>query len=120
MPCGCVLLRRSGGSDMAIPIIYNIRSVRARWTSAIVAVFGIAGTVGVFVAMLSLARGFQATLISSGSSSNAIILRAGSGTELSGSLPLDQVKVIEDKPGVARSANGPLVTPEVVVVAAFP
>ena len=28
---------------MAIPIIYNFRSVKARWTSAIVAVLGIAG-----------------------------------------------------------------------------
>ena len=44
---------------MAVPIIYNLRSVKARWTSAIVAVLGIAGTVGVFVAMLSLARGFK-------------------------------------------------------------
>ena len=52
---------------MAIPVVYNFRSVRARWTSAIVAVAGIAGTVGVFVAMLSLARGFRATLVSSGS-----------------------------------------------------
>ena len=42
---------------MAIPVVYNFRSVKARWTSAIVAVLGIAGTVGVFVAMLSLARG---------------------------------------------------------------
>lgn len=105
---------------MAIPISYNLRSVKERWLSALVAVFGIAGTVGVFVAMLSLARGFQATLISSGSSSNAIILRSGAVTELSGSVPLDQIKVVEDKPGIARSANGPLVTPEVVVVAAFP
>jgi putative ABC transport system permease protein len=30
------------------------------------------------------------------------------------------VKIVEDAPGVARSADGPLVTPEVVVVAAFP
>ena len=52
---------------MAIPVIYNVRSVKARWTSAIVAVLGIAGTVGVFVAMLSLARGFKATLVASGS-----------------------------------------------------
>ena len=51
---------------MAIPVVYNLRSVKARWTSAIVAVLGIAGTVGVFVAMLSLARGFRATLVSSG------------------------------------------------------
>ena len=105
---------------MAIPVVYNVRSVRARWMSALVAILGIAGTVGVFVAVLSLARGFQATLVSSGSSSNAIILRQGSGNEMSGSVSLDQVKIAEDKPGVARNANGPLVTPEVVVVAAFP
>ena len=37
---------------MAIPLIYNALSVRARWTSTIVAVLGIAGTVGVFVWML--------------------------------------------------------------------
>ena len=105
---------------MAIPVVYNVRSVRARWMSALVAVLGIAGTVGVFVAVLSLARGFQATLVSSGSSSNAIILRQGSGNEMSGAVSLDQVKIVQDKPGVARNANGPLVTPEVVVVAAFP
>ena len=33
---------------MAIPVIYNLRSVRARWVSSIVAVLGIAGTVGCF------------------------------------------------------------------------
>jgi putative ABC transport system permease protein len=105
---------------MAIPVVYNFRSVKVRWLSALVAVFGIAGTVGVFVAMLALAHGFQATLVSSGSSSNAIILRSGAVTELSGSVPLDQIKVVEDKPGIARDAQGPLVTREVVVVAAFP
>ena len=35
---------------MAIPLIYNVRSARVRWVSAIVAVAGIAGAVGVFVA----------------------------------------------------------------------
>ena len=40
---------------MAIPITYNLRSLRVRWTSTVVAVLGIAGTVGVFVAMLALA-----------------------------------------------------------------
>ena len=50
----------------SVPVSYNLRSVKARWTSAIVAVVGIAGTVGVFVAMLSLANGFRATLVSSG------------------------------------------------------
>jgi len=105
---------------LAIPISYNLRSVRARWTSSVVAVLGIAGTVGVFVAMLSLARGFRATLVASGSAGNAIVLRAGATSEMMGAVSLDQIKVLEDEPGVARSANGPLVTQEVVVVAPFP
>jgi putative ABC transport system permease protein len=86
----------------------------------VVAVLGIAGTVGVFVAMLSLARGFRATLVASGSAGNAIVLRAGATSEMMGAVSLDQIKVLEDEPGVARSANGPLVTQEVVVVAPFP
>jgi putative ABC transport system permease protein len=105
---------------MAIPLVYNVRSVRQRWTSAIVAVLGIAGTVGVFVAMLAMARGFRATLVASGSPGNAIVMRAGSSSEMMSAMTLDQVKVVEDAPGVARAKSGPLVSPEVVVVAPFP
>lgn len=105
---------------MAIPIVYNLRSVRARWTSAIVAVLGIAGTVGVFVAMLSLAHGFKATLVSSGSENNAIIMRAGATSELTGGVALDSVKIIQDAPGIAHGSEGPLVTPEIVIVAPIP
>jgi len=105
---------------VAIPIIYNLRSVKARWTSAIVAVVGIAGTVGVFVAMLSLARGFKATLVSSGSPDNAIVMRAGATSEMTGGVGIDTVKIIQDKPGIARSADGPLMTPEIVLVAPIP
>ena len=105
---------------MAIPVVYNLRSVRQRWTSAVVAVLGIAGTVGVFVAMLSLAHGFKATLVSSGSPDNAMVRRAGSTSEMDSSVSLDQIKILEDAPGVARGANGPLVTAETVVIAPFP
>jgi putative ABC transport system permease protein len=106
---------------MAIPTSYNVRSVIARWPTAVVAVLGIAGTVGVFVAMLSMARGFQATLVASGSPQNAIVLRAGADSEMSSGVMLDQVRVIADAAEVARGEQGaPLATPEVVVVAAFP
>src|SRR5690349_22266511 len=98
----------------SVPVSYNFRSIRARWTSTIVAILGIAGTVGVFVAMLSLARGFRATHVASGSPGNALIMRAGSTTEMMGGITLDSVKLVEDKPGVARSVSGqPLVTHEV-------
>src|ERR1700687_2441008 len=119
-PCVCVLLTRSGGSEMAIPVVYNLRSVKARWTSAIVAVVGIAGTVGVFVAMLSLARGFRATLVSSGSEDNAIVTRAGATSEMTSGIGLDSVKILQDAPGVARGADGPLLTPEDVLIAPIP
>ena len=106
---------------MAIPLVYNLRSLRARWTSTVVAVLGIAGTVAVFVAMLSLARGFEATLVASGSERNAIVRRAGATSEMDSGVTVDQVRIMEDAPGVARGAgSGPLVSPEVVVVAAFP
>jgi putative ABC transport system permease protein len=105
---------------MAIPFVYNFRSVTARWTSSIVAVLGIAGTVGVFVAMLSLARGFRATLVASGSDDNAIVLRAGATSEMMSGIKLEDIKILQDAPGVARASDAPLVTSEVVVVAPFP
>jgi len=105
---------------MAIPLVYNVRSVKARWTSTIVAVVWIAGTVGVFVAMLSLARGFKATLVSSGSADNALITRAGATSEMTSGVSLDSVKIIQDAPGIARGADGPLLTPEAVLMAPIP
>ena len=104
-----------------VPISYNFRSIRARWTSTIVAILGIAGTVGVFVAMLSLAHGFRATLVSSGSPDDALVMRAGSTSEMMGGITLDSVKLVQDKPGVARDAAGqPLVTQEAVGVIPIP
>jgi putative ABC transport system permease protein len=105
---------------MAIPLIYNVRSVKARWTSTIVALVGIAGTVGVFVAMLSLARGFKATLVTSGSADNALITRAGATSEMTSGVSIDAVKIIQDAPGIARGSEGPLLTPEAVLMAPIP
>lgn len=106
---------------MAIPINYNIRSIMNRWPSTLVAVLSVAGTVGVFVVMLAMAQGFRATLVSSGSPRNALVLRGGANAEMMSVIMLDQAKVIDDAPGVARSASGdPLVSPEVVVIGAFP
>ncbi len=38
--------RAAEGLKMAIPVAYNLRSARERWSSSVVAVIGIAGTVG--------------------------------------------------------------------------
>ncbi len=106
---------------MAIPIIYNIRSIIIRWASNSVAVLGIAGVVAVFVAMLSMARGFEAALVSSGSPQNAMVRRGGSSSEMESVVTLSQVKVISDALGIAKGYDGnPLVSPEVIVIASLP
>ncbi len=106
---------------MAIPVTYNIRSVISRWPSTVAAVLSIAGTVGVFIVMLAMAHGFRAALVGSGSPQNVLMLRGGADSEMMSALLLDQVRVIADSPGVARSESGdPLVSAEVVVIGAFP
>lgn len=106
---------------MAIPFQYNLRSVIERWTSTIVAVVSIAGVVAVFIAVLALAYGFQKTLVSSGSPQNVIMLRGGATSEMESAVSLDQVRILQDINGIEMSSQGlPLVSSEVVVVAAFP
>ena len=105
---------------MAIPVSYNLLSAKERWTSSVVAVLGIAGTVGVFVAMLALARGFKATLTSSGQPQNAIVQRSGADNEMTSAITLEEVRIGEDAPQIARGPDGPLVSAEVVVIAAVP
>jgi putative ABC transport system permease protein len=105
---------------MALPLVYNLESVRARWTSTVVAVLGIAGSVGVFVAMLALAKGFEAALVAAGSEANIMVRRAGATSEMDSAITLEQLNVIEDSPAIARGPAGPVVSPEVVVVAALP
>jgi putative ABC transport system permease protein len=104
-----------------IPFAYNLESLRARWRSALVAVLGIAGTVAVFIAMLALAKGFRATLVSSGSPENAIVRRAGATSEMDSVIGLDELRALEDYPQVARDDHGaPLSSAEVVVTTALP
>jgi putative ABC transport system permease protein len=99
----------------------NIRSIRARLGSSSVAVVGIAGVVLVFVAVLSIAEGVNATMKASGDPNVALILRAGSDTEMTSGLGGDQTRIIQDAPGIARDASGaPLTSPELFVVVDHP
>ena len=91
-----------------------------RWTSTLVAIISIAGVVAVFIAVLALAHGFQKTLVSSGSPENAIILRGGASSEYESAVYINQIKIVQDIAGVDRDKSGaPLISPEVVVIAAF-
>ena len=99
----------------------NIRSIRQRLGSSSVAIVGIAGVVLVFVAVLSIAEGVDATMKASGDPNTVLILRAGSDTEMTSGVGGDAARIIQDAPGVARDASGaPLTSPELFVVVDHP
>jgi putative ABC transport system permease protein len=99
----------------------NLRSITSRLGSSTVAVVGIAGVVLVFVAVLSIAEGVNATMKASGDPNVALIMRAGSDTEMTSGIGGDAVRLIQDAPGIARDGSGgPLTSPELFVVVDHP
>ena len=104
-----------------IPFIYNLRSMKVRWVSTFVAIMSIAGVVAVFLAVLSMARGFRETVKSSGSENNALVLRGGATGEIQSILPLEHTKIIGDAAGVKRDENNtPIISQEVVANISLP
>ncbi len=102
---------------MKIPIIYNLRSLKNRPVSTITTALGMALVVAVFVAMMALANGFRAALVSSGSTDNVIVLRKGSNDELTSGLSRETANIIGAMPFVAKNAEGvSLASPETFVV----
>ena len=91
----------------------GIASLPQRWGASSVIVVGIAGVVGVLVAMLAMGAGFKATLDSTGDDTTAIVLRGGSQAETNSVITRAQVPLLATLPGVARDEQGrALLSPE--------
>jgi putative ABC transport system permease protein len=90
----------------------NLRALPLRVTTSLVSVIGIAGVVLILVALLSISEGFRRTLELSGSDRVAIVLRGSSSAEMTSSFSRDQVQIIEQASGIARDAQGPIVSAE--------
>ena len=72
----------------------NLRSLGSRLGASMVIIIGIAGVVGVLIALLAMARGFEATLGQTGRDDRALVLRGGATAELNSGLSADQRQVI--------------------------
>jgi len=107
-------------SQAAVVTLVFLRSAPQRAGSAISAAFGVAGVVGVMVAVLSIAEGFRATMAETGSAGNAMVLRTGADSEMSSSLDLETTRIIMDAPGVARGQGGPVASAEMFVIVDLP
>ena len=107
-----LLLTQRGHQTLAVTAI-GISSLPQRWGASMVIVIGIAGVVGVLVAMLAMGEGFKATLNRTGNDGSAIILRGGSQAETNSVITRDQVPLVSSLAGIAKGADGkPLVSPE--------
>ena len=84
--------------------LMNLRNVPARLGASSVIVVGIAGVVGVLIAILSMAIGFRVALESTGQPDRAIVLRGGSNGELASGLGNDAVAIVSSLPGVAEAS----------------
>src|SRR5437879_4330808 len=95
----------------------NVKSMSQRFWTSLSTVVAVALVVMVLLAFLAMANGFQRTIAGSGADDVAIILRAGSQAEINSGVTRDQVRLIEDGPGIARGSDGkPLISPELYLV----
>lgn len=115
-----LLLTRRGQQTLAVAGV-GISSLPQRWGASAVIVIGIAGVVGVLVAMLAMGEGFANTLKLTGSDDTAIILRGGSQAETNSVITRDQIPLVSALAGIAKGADGkPLVSPELSQVVNLP
>jgi putative ABC transport system permease protein len=95
----------------------NLKSIRQRFWLSLSTVVAVALVVIVLLSFLAMANGFQRTLSGSGADDIAIVLRGGSQAEINSTVAREQVRLIEEAPGIARGADGkPLVSSELYLV----
>ena len=100
--------------------LFSLRTIPQRRGASAAAVFGIAGVVAVLVGVLSIAQGFRASMVRTGSPETVIVMRSGSDTEMMSGLAREEVRLILDGAGLRRNAEGPLASPELFVVINLP
>src|SRR4030042_6898690 len=105
---------------MPIPISYSYRNLLARRLTTFLTAAGMALVVFVFAAVLMLAEGLRQTLVSTGSYDNAIVLRAGTETEVQSALDRTQAAIISSQPEIGAGTEGPLVASEAIILVNLP
>ena len=102
-------------------VLMNLKSIPQRLGASLVIVIGIAGVVGVLVAMLSMSTGLNKTLTATGDPNRAIVLRGGSNGELASFLDRSSATLIKQDPAIARHSDRlPLASGELIVITEVP
>jgi putative ABC transport system permease protein len=103
--------------QIAAVTMMNLKSIPQRLWLSLSTVIAVALVVLVLLAFLAMGNGFEHTLASAGAEDVAVVLRGGSGSEAASVVTRDQVRLIEEAPGVAKGPDGkPLVSAELYLV----
>jgi putative ABC transport system permease protein len=106
-------MMRSLFLQVAAVTLINLKSIPQRLWLSLSTVVAVGLVVVVLLAFLAMANGFERTLAGTGSNDVAVILRGGSESEINSTVSREQVRLIEDSPGIAHDAAGkPLVSAE--------
>src|ERR1700704_5121290 len=84
----------------------NLKSLPQRLWLSLATVTAVALVVMVLLSFLAMANGFQRTIAGSGAEDIAVVMRGGSQSEINSVVLSDQVRLIEDGPGIAKGADG--------------
>lgn len=96
-----------------VPLRYNLRSLLVRRVGTSLSVLSIGLSVAVLVLVLALARGFQLSLVATGSASNLVVLRKGATSEGESGIGRETFRALRALPGIAVGADGsPLASAE--------
>lgn len=99
----------------------GISTIPHRLGASCVVVVGIAGVVGVFVALLAMGVGLEATLNQTGTDDTAIILESAAEDEISSVLDHDTASIVAAATAVLKDGeNQPIASTEVVLVDSVP
>ena len=103
----------------------NLASLRARQGAPLVMVLCMASVTFVFTALFAMASGLHNAVASTGHPDRALLLGAGSNSEINGSITREQAAIIRDLPGIARvtlpgRGRTPLATAEIYATANLP
>lgn len=101
-------------------VSFALRTLPQRLGSSFTAAAGIGGVVLVLVGVLSMARGFERTMIGTASDEVALVLRSGANDELSSGLGREETRLISEKAGIRRGEDGPLASAELFVIVDVP
>ncbi len=106
---------------MPIPLSYSYRNLLARRLTTFLTAAGMALVIFVFAAVLMLSEGLRRTLVATGSYDNAVVLRAGSESEVQSSIDRTQAGIVGAQPEVALDREGRrLVAGEAIVLVNLP